>query len=83
MPNTPAPTATQDASIAVTGIRCRHHLHMEMIMYEEQMPWMMQAALEELRLAPKKIDDKKQEDPVVNREPRDVSWYHRGEECPH
>ena len=20
---------------------------------------------------------------VVNREPRDVSWYHRGEECPH
>ena len=53
------------------------------MIYEEPMPWMMEASLKELGLAPKKVDDKTKQDPVINREPRDVSWYHRGEECPH
>ena len=53
-----------------------------MAVYEEQMPWMMAQMLDELGLAPKPVDDK-QAEPAVNREPRDVSWYHRGEECPH
>ena len=62
-----------------------------MTSYEEQMPWMLAQAMDELGLTPKKVDDKTKKDPVVkkqaqpavNREPRDVSWYRRGEECPH
>lgn len=50
--------------------------------YEEQMPWMLQQALEELGLAPKKVDGKIKEDPATNTKPHDTSWYQRGEECP-
>ena len=70
--------------IVVGEMTCQHHLAMEMMMmHEEEMPWMMRKELEELGLAPKKVGGKKQKDPAVNREPRDVSWYHRGKECPH
>lgn len=51
--------------------------------HEEPMDWMFERELRELGLMPKRVDDRKPADPVVNRQPRDVSWYHRGEECPH
>lgn len=51
--------------------------------HEEPMDWMFERELDALGLAPKRVDDSKQAEPAGCREPRDVSWYHRGEECPH
>lgn len=51
------------------------------MVHEEPMPWMMKQ-LEDLGLAPKKLDGKNEDKPAINTEPPDMSWYKRGEECP-
>ena len=80
-----APSAMQGSYIVAGETTCQHHLAMEMMMtiHEEPLDWMFEKELQELGLAPKKVDGKTQEAPTVSREPRDTSWYHRGEECPH
>lgn len=50
--------------------------------HEEPMDWMFERELEALGLR-RKVEQKRQPEPAGCREPRDVSWYHRGEECPH
>ena len=42
------------------------------------MPWMLEKELAELGLKPKREEPKA----PVNREPRDMSWYKEGKECP-
>lgn len=55
----------------------------EVMIYEEPMPWMTEQMLSELGLKPKSVDDKTNPKTAIDRQPRDVSWYKRGEECPH